>query len=301
MPIRSLGYIRWQTPRLADWEKFAVDVLGLMPTTGPVGEARYFRIDERPYRLVLVPGESQAIDGLGFEVADDIELDEIRERLDLEGYKSVEGSREEAGQRLVGGFLTVEDPSGIPVEIFYSPILDHVRVNTPLVGQFVTGEMGLGHVVLAVDEPVESVDFFRRVLGFQLRNTGTVSGVAGLQERTLISFLGCNPRHHTVGVVGLKIPGNLLHFMLEVDDLDDVGFALDRCFDEAVPLAKTLGKHTNDRTVSFYCVSPDGLQVEFGWGGIRVDEPQLETTYEITRGSFWGHRRPNQKGGQALP
>jgi hypothetical protein len=30
--------------------------------------------------------------------------------------------------------------------------------------------------------------------------------------------------------------------------------------------------------------------VEFGWGGLQVPEP--ETTYEITKVSFWGHRPP---------
>jgi hypothetical protein len=31
--------------------------------------------------------------------------------------------------------------------------------------------------------------------------------------------------------------------------------------------------------------------VEFGCGGLRVDEPADTTTYEITKVSFWGHRR----------
>src|SRR6202022_793230 len=123
-----------------------------------------------------------------------------------EGYTVVEGTLEEAGERLVGGFAAVEEPSRIPVEMFYSPTLNHVRVTTPLVSGFVTGDMGLGHVVLAVDHPDQTVDFFRSVLGFHLRNTGRVAGVAGRPDRSVISFLGCNPRHHTVGVVGLPIP-----------------------------------------------------------------------------------------------
>jgi 3,4-dihydroxy-9,10-secoandrosta-1,3,5(10)-triene-9,17-dione 4,5-dioxygenase len=256
-----------------------------------VQDALFFRIDDRPYRLVLVPGESQAIDALGFEVGDDRELDEISERLSCEGYAVKEGSADEAADRLVSGFVMVEDPSGLPVEVFYSPILNHVRIQTPLVDGFVTGDMGLGHVVVSVERPAETVDFFRRLLGFSLRNTGYVPGVAGKPEASLITFLGCNPRHHTLGVIGLDVPGNLLHIMLEVASLDDVGMALDRCLDNGVPLAKTLGKHTNDHMVSFYCIAPDRLQIEYGWGGLQVGAPTVETTYEITRASFWGHRR----------
>ena len=43
--------------------------------------------------------------------------------------------------------------------------------------------------------------------------------------------------------------------------------------------------------ISFYCVTPDGFNVEFGWGGIQVPDPTAETTYQITKPSFWGHRR----------
>jgi len=77
-------------------------------------------------------------------------------------------------------------------------------------------------------------------------------------------------------------------------ELDDVGRALDRCHDLGVPLAMSLGRHSNDHMVSFYCMTPDGAaMVEFGWGGLAVEEP--ETTYEITKTSFWGHRPPRRR------
>jgi 3,4-dihydroxy-9,10-secoandrosta-1,3,5(10)-triene-9,17-dione 4,5-dioxygenase len=263
----------------------------MMPAPGPNPDHRYFRLDDRPYRLELVPGDERGIDALGFEVADDLELADLVGRLRAEGHKVDEGAADAAAERLVSGLAFMDGPSGLPLEFFYSPILDHVRVQTPLVSGFVTGEMGMGHVVLAVDDPTGTVDFFRGVLRFQLRNTGRVAGVGGRPERTLITFLGCNPRHHTVGVIGQDIPGNLLHLMLEVATIDDVGYALDRCADQGVSLAKTLGKHTNDHMVSYYCIAPDGVQIEYGWGGVHVDQPASETTYEITKGSLWGHRR----------
>lgn len=290
MPIKSLGYVRWQTPELSEWEQFATDILGLMPTPGPRADARYFRIDDRPYRLVLVPGKERRIDALGFEVGDDFELRQLVDQLRVAGYAVTEGSSVEADERLVGGFANFLDPSGVCIELYFGPILNHERVSTPLVSRFVTEGMGMGHVVLAVDRPVETVQLFRELLGFQLRNTGRLH-VAGRPERTVISFLGCNPRHHTIGVVGMDIPGNLLHVMFEVGTMDDVGHTLDRCLDADVPLAMSLGKHTNDQMVSFYCVSPDKLQVEFGWGGVHIDQPDVETTYEISKISFWGHRR----------
>ena len=45
-----------------------------MRSPGPDADTRYFRIDERPYRLAVVEGETAGIDAIGFEVGDDHEL-----------------------------------------------------------------------------------------------------------------------------------------------------------------------------------------------------------------------------------
>ncbi|HZT65122.1 MAG TPA: VOC family protein [Acidimicrobiales bacterium] len=290
MPIRSLGYLRWETPQAEDWRTFATDVLGLMPVAGPEAGALYFRWDERPYRLVVVPSERKQVT-IGFEVRDDLELEETAARLEEAGVKAAMGGEEEAADRLVSGFLRFEDPSGAPVEVFHAPILDHLPVQTPLVSGFVTGEMGMGHVVVGSGDVPAAVDFYRGTLGFRLRNTMRID--MGGPAKTPMYFLGCNPRHHTLGLIGIPFPGHLVHFMVEAASLDDVGRALDRCTDAGVPLAMSLGRHTNDHMVSFYCVTPDGAMVEFGWGGLHVDEA-TETTYEITKVSFWGHRPPKR-------
>src|SRR5262249_49786901 len=106
---------------------------------------------------------------------------------------------------------------------------------------------------------------------------------------------GCNPRHHTFGITSRSGPGRLLHIMLEVATLDDVGLALDRADRLGIPMMNSLGKHTNDRMVSFYVYSPEGDAVEYGRNGLRVTSE--EHTYEITSGAFWGHKfspRPKQ-------
>jgi hypothetical protein len=82
----------------------------------------------------------------------------------------------------------------------------------------------------------------------------------------------------------------LYHFMLEALTLDDVGYTLDRHESQGLPVSLGLGKHTNDKMVSFYSRSPLGFDVEFGYGGIRVDDA-IWAVSEITSPSFWGHRR----------
>lgn len=289
MPIRSLGYLEWRTPQADAWRTFATDILGMMPVEGPDPDAGYFRIDDRPYRLVVAPAdEAQVV--VGFEVRDDLELADLARTVEDAGIKVHVASEEEARRRLVSGLVTFEGPGGTPLEVFYGPVLDHVPVNTPLVSRFVTGEMGLGHAVVSVPEMGPAMDFYRNVLGFFLRNDLKIDLGGGM--KMTVNFLGCNPRHHTFGLVDMPFPGGLVHFMLEVDSIDDVGRALDRVYDNGVPLSQSLGRHTNDHMVSFYCAGPDGAMVEFGWGGLQV--PERSTTYRITKGAFWGHRPPSR-------
>ena len=106
-----------------------------------------------------------------------------------------------------------------------------------------------------------------------------------------MAFLGCNPRHHTIGIgAGLPVTHPLGHFMVEAATIDDVGMAQDRCLDQGVSVRMCLGRHTNDEMISFYCQAPDPMMVEFGWGGLRVEDPDQAGTYQISRPSFWGHR-----------
>ncbi len=75
--------------------------------------------------------------------------------------------------------------------------------------------------------------------------------------------------------------------MVEVDSLDTVGQALDRVNAEGFALSSTLGRHTNDKMVSFYVRAPGDWDIEFGTEGMRVDE-MYYTAEEITADSYWG-------------
>ncbi|GJM36944.1 MAG: 2,3-dihydroxybiphenyl 1,2-dioxygenase [Acidimicrobiales bacterium] len=280
----SLGYIRVRTPNLDAWDTFGAEVLGFMPTGGPDEASRYFRWDDHPYRLHLEPGDEPELAAIGWEAADDLALDALVDTLEASGINVTRGTDEEAAARLVTGFASFTDPAGAPVEIFCGPVFDHERVITPLVSGFVTGEMGFGHVVTSVENLQDAVDFYRGHLGFHLRNTWDI----GIME---MAFLSPNPRHHSLAF-GAGMPGSdrLRHFMVEAATIDDVGYAQDRCIDAGVPVIMGLGRHTNDHMLSFYCKSPDGFLVEFGWGGLQVDDPADLPMHQITKPSIWGHR-----------
>jgi extradiol dioxygenase len=79
--------------------------------------------------------------------------------------------------------------------------------------------------------------------------------------------------------------------MLQVKALDDVGMTYFLCQDQGVPIARGLGRHTNDHMMSFYMQSPSGFEVEYGWGA-RVVDDNVWQVQQHTRGSIWGHRSP---------
>jgi hypothetical protein len=56
-----------------------------------------------------------------------------------------------------------------------------------------------------------------------------------------------------------------------------------------VPIAASLGTHTNDRMFSFYMVTPSGFQIEFGHGGRLIEDATWEVQLH-TAASIWGHR-----------
>ncbi|NLE82338.1 MAG: 2,3-dihydroxybiphenyl 1,2-dioxygenase, partial [Rhodococcus sp.] len=196
---------------------------------------------------------------------------------------------EEADARRVEEVITFQDPSGAVLEVFHGAVLDHSPVVTPFGARFVTGTQGLGHVVLPVTDPDASFEFYTKTLGFLPRGAfrlPTPPEVGPMRIR----FLGINERHHSLALCPAAHGGapGLIHVMVEVDSLDAVGQALDRVVKDGFSVSSTLGRHTNDKMVSFYTRAPGGWDIEFGTEGMKVDEAHYSSE-EITADSYWGH------------
>lgn len=288
--IKSLGYVTVQATDMSRWRQFAFEVLGFARGTGPDPDALYLRMDERAARVVVAPGDTDRIVTVGWEVRDRAGLDEVKRALDAAGTPYKELSLADADSRRVEEVIAFEDPAGTSLEVFHGAVLDHSPVVTPFGAKFVTGEQGLGHVVLpALDVPA-MFDFYTGVLGFKSRGAFRVP-VPPEFGPVRVRFLGVNERHHSLALcpaATLRDPG-LVHLMVEVDTLDAVGQALDRVNKDGFQLSSTLGRHTNDKMVSFYVRAPGDWDIEFGADGMRVDET-CYTAEEITADSYWGHQ-----------
>lgn len=288
--LKSLGYITISTNNIDRWRHFAFGVLGFAEGKGPDESALYLRMDERAARLIVVPGETDRVLTIGWEVRDHPALQRIKATLDGAGAPFKQLSVEEAEARRVEEVITFEDPAGTTLEVCHGAVLDHSPVVTPFGARFVTGDQGMGHVVVPAMDPNAVFDFYTEVLGFQSRGAFRVP-LPKEYGPVRVRFLGINERHHSLAIVPaahMRDP-RLVHIMVEVDTLDAVGQALDRVNAEGFQLSSTLGRHTNDKMISFYVRAPGDWDIEFGTAGMRVDETYY-TAEEITADSYWGHQ-----------
>ncbi len=292
MSIRSLGYLRLEATNVAAWREYGLKVLGMVEGSGSTDGALYLRMDEFPARLVVVPGDHDRLLQSGWETANAAGLQAIRSALDVEGTPYKEATAQELADRRVDEMIVFDDPSGNTLEVFHGAALEHRRVVSPYGHEFVTERQGLGHVVLTTRDDMESLHFYRDVLGFRLRDSMRLPpqlvGREPGDPPAWLRFFGVNPRHHSLAFMPGETPSGIVHLMMEVRNSDDVGLCLDRALRRKVPMSATLGRHVNDLMLSFYMKTPSGFDVEFGCEGRQVEDTDW-VARESTAISLWGH------------
>ncbi|MPY62777.1 VOC family protein [Streptomyces spongiae] len=282
MSVRSLGYLGIGTPDPDGWVAYAHDVIGAM-SVGPPGSAeeRLLRLDEHPYRFSVEAAETGGVTYIGWEVGDPAGLERLTARLRAHGVEVHEAAPEECAARQVDRMVWFDGPCSVRTELFTGRRVAATPFVSPLGVTFVTGDQGMGHVVLMSPRAMEAVDFYRDVLGFRL------SDVTHLPMGGTFYFMGCNPRHHSVAFVASRKREGTHHILCEVSSADEVGRAHDRAREHKVPLMATLGRHSNDLMFSFYMRSPAGFGIEVGAEGRRVDDETWVS--RVYTADVWGH------------
>ena len=283
MNVKSLGYIGIESTNLDAWQTYCTQFLGLMDVSTSEDELR-FRMDDIGWRVSVARGEKEDLTYAGYDARDGDTLSAICDQLASLGYETSE-DKTLAGLRNVETLFVVADPDGLQVELYYGATeSSEVPFSSPAgVSGFTTGEQGFGHFVLYTKHEEKKIRFYMEGLGFRLSDTILMGG------KLQVTFLHCNPRHHTVALAAAPVDKHINHFMVQANSLDDVGFANDRALSLDIPITMALGCHTNDRMVSFYTNTPSGFDVEFGFGARTVDENWSVAHH--TTGSAWGHKR----------
>jgi 2,3-dihydroxybiphenyl 1,2-dioxygenase len=287
--VRALAYIGVAVEDPQAWLRFGCDVLGFMPAAKQDGEDR-LRIDERSWRIAVEKGATNDLAFIGYEVTGEEELEAMFRKLLALGIKVTEGSDELAKDRGVFRLIQCNDPNGLSIEISCgnSERTEYPFVSPCGVNGFVTGAQGLGHVVLGCDDPNAMRRFYVDALGFKLSDRIRMN-IGGFGQVEM-EFFNCNQRHHTLALVPVSRPRKIFHFMVQVANMDDVGFALDRVQAAGAKITSTLGRHTNDHMFSFYAATPGGIEIEFGCGARTIDHATWREALHY-KPSMWGHKR----------
>lgn len=286
--IEQLGYLAFEVADLSAWEGFATDVLGLV-VTGRDGGALHLAMagDDHAYRLIVRQGPADDLAAIGWQVADAAGLDELVARLAGAGVEVRAANADETDARRVDRLVVATDPAGITTELYVGPATA-APVTSPLVpGGFVAGDLGLGHLVVSAPDDDAARRFYCELLGFKLSDRILCEYYGHPVD---ITFFHVNGRHHTLAFGGPQ-PKKLHHFLLEVHTFDEVGMAFDRALRHRVTVAQTIGRHPNDRMISFYAHTPSGFQFEYGTGGRVIDDATWDPVVHH-RISEWGHHPP---------
>lgn len=294
MAINSLGYLGVSSQQTDAWRKFAGAVMGLEDVSAALGAddgELLFKMDEQPFRLFVTPGDAETLAVCGWESNTEHGLHAVANALSASGTDWSWGSDALAAKRRVQQLLCFTDPAGNHHEVFWGRIADFTRLNSPAgVTGFVTGNQGMGHVVLPAANFDDTRAFFTDVLGFGLSDLMKIRFTPDPEEPVKrLWFMHCNPRHHSLALFEAPHPSGCVHMMVEVTGIDEVGRCNDRRIAHNVKLSGTLGRHANDHMVSFYMRSPSGFDVEYGAEGRTVDDWSSYPVFESTVPSLWGH------------
>jgi 2,3-dihydroxybiphenyl 1,2-dioxygenase len=305
----EIGYLGIEVADPAALAGFLTDIVGLGPgDPTPDGHATW-RNDTKAQRLVVAEGPSNDATFVGFEAVDTDAFAATVARLEAAGYPTTAGTDDVLAARQVDGLVHVDAPWGVRVEVTHglaeakpSPDAELAAEDAdsgdgPLVrGGFLTEGLGFGHAVFATTAYDESHRFVTEGLGMDQSDWVEFELAPGLELQ--VRFYHCNERHHTLALARapFDLPQVLHHFMVEVNERDDVGRAFDRAWSAGVGIANGLGRHDNDGMFSFYAVTPAGFQVEVGHGARRVVAP-WDDNRRYDRISLWGHQ-PLTQGAQ---
>lgn len=287
MSVEQLGYIGFEVSDMPAWEKLATRVLGMAVSQRFADGGLALRLDRHRQRLLLKPGPADDLILLGFQVVSQADLTALANRLQQAGIAVTPLTADECRDRAVQAAVRFVEPGGVTAEAYVGPMLLHAYVSPLYRSGYVADERGFGHVALRANNLAVSEHFFCELLGFKLSDR-IICRLDNIDVN--ITFLHVGPRHHSIAL-GAGLPKHIHHFMLQVGSVDDVGLAMDLAATQRFKIVQTMGRHPNDKMITFYGETPSGFQFEFGAGGLSVDDATWQVqTYSIV--SEWGHRPP---------
>ncbi|MBA6411952.1 VOC family protein [Parahaliea sp. F7430] len=295
MALASIGYLRIGSTDVDAWMSFGTDVLGLMDAEqSDLEGVRYLRMDRHPFRFAIEPCAEDKLLSCGLEYRNAADWQAACDALRKAGHTLTAGDATEAARLCVSDFVTVSDPAGNVLELYYGRRLDYKPLISPtgvsafVTGDEYTGDMGFGHAVIPAPDIEASIAFYTELIGLGISDDLYPPMPEGAPESRVVFMHADNPRQHSLALYNQPTPSGVVHMMVEVSTLDEVGRGLDLAKAAGHPVIASLGRHVNDNMCSFYVLAPGGIAVEYGYDGLLVDWETYTPTVS-TEGDLWGH------------
>lgn len=292
MTVSAVGYLRIASSDPGAWVDFGTNVLGLMDAQrADTDGARFLRMDEHPFRFMIEPAGADKLLALGLEFPHEAAWQDTLDALTSAGHSVSALTAAEAARRCVSAVASVQDPAGNTLELYWGRLLDYSPLISPTgVSGFVTsyqqiGDLGFGHCVLPTPDIDAATEFYTGLIGTGVTDILHIPGMPGMK----VNFMHANnPRQHSIALFNGPHPLGIVHMMVEVNTLDEVGRAMNRAKQAGVHTLASLGRHVNDNMCSVYLLAPGGIAVEYGFDGLLIDwENHVQTT--SVEGDLWGH------------
>ncbi|MQY40596.1 Biphenyl-2,3-diol 1,2-dioxygenase [Streptomyces sp. RB17] len=280
MGIRKLGYVGLNVTDVDAWTDLLGRTLGIGVTTAKFGaeEVALVELDEFKYRMALHPSTEDTPRELGWIVDTPRELDRLSQRLTDAGFIVKDGSAQEMELRGATQLRWFTDPVGYRVELAVGEA--KARTSVGRADGTGPGSTRLGHFVLASPKLAELRELYESVLEFKLTDYRSPG----------LFFFRCSTAHHNIALASAEAT-SIHHLEFEHGSIDDVGRSYDRAKANGAPISISLGRHMNDKAISFYVRNPSGFHLEIGYGGIEVGDDWVPHDFGVS--DVWGHHHAN--------
>src|SRR5580692_7480570 len=111
--VTQLGYLGLNVKNVAEWERFATEILGRQSAGDAPDGSRYLRMDEHHHRFIVRENDADDLAFVGWEVTDQPALRELTAQIQAAGIEVTPGTPELARARGVVELVQFRDPSGI--------------------------------------------------------------------------------------------------------------------------------------------------------------------------------------------
>jgi len=270
--VTHLRSIEVQVPDIGATADFYETAWGLREVAS-TGSARYFRATGEEHHVVALHRGPRNLVRVNLGAADRAAVEELHVRLGQRGVAKLTGPAavDEPG----GGYgFSFADSDGREFRIL-AGVEQHAdgshRGDRPF---------KLSHVVLNSAATDAATGLFIETLGFRLRD-----------ETKMVSFIGCNSDHHSLGFTRVANDG-VNHIAFELPSIDAVMRGAGRMKTAGYRIQWGVGRHGPGDNVFAYFIDPNEFAIEYTAEMQQIDDQ----TYRVGRPDDWyrgGNNNPD--------